>query len=184
MRKPSSTGSSDLDDIEDAQCELQMTPMIDVTFLLLIFFMCTLKFKVLEGSMGAHLPKDVGVSMGPADPLEKIVVRMDVVDQGTRMRPERDGGQRVYTAEDASEGLRFEYGADRVVHYQVGARSGLNQAEAIEALEALVKGNPEARCSIDARDGIIQDEVVQMLDAFLAADIRDVTFVGHRPSDE
>ncbi|MDF1837417.1 MAG: biopolymer transporter ExbD, partial [Planctomycetota bacterium] len=40
---------------------MDMTPMIDVTFLLLIFFMCTLKFKVLEGKLTAYLPKDVGV---------------------------------------------------------------------------------------------------------------------------
>ena len=42
------------DEIMDEKCELQMTPMIDVTFLLLIFFMCTLKFKVLEGKLGAY----------------------------------------------------------------------------------------------------------------------------------
>ncbi|MEL6716433.1 MAG: biopolymer transporter ExbD, partial [Planctomycetota bacterium] len=43
--------------IADEKHELEMTPMIDVTFLLLIFFMCTLKFKVLEGKLGAYLPK-------------------------------------------------------------------------------------------------------------------------------
>ena len=43
-------------------CDLPMTPMIDVTFLLLIFFMCTLKFKTLEGKLAAYLPKDVGVN--------------------------------------------------------------------------------------------------------------------------
>jgi len=34
-------------EINEEEHELEMTPMIDVTFLLLIFFMCTLKFKTL-----------------------------------------------------------------------------------------------------------------------------------------
>jgi biopolymer transport protein ExbD len=178
MRKPSSTGTSEHDEFKNAQCELQMTPMIDVTFLLLIFFMCTLKFKVLEGAMGAHLPKDVGVNIRDAEPVEKIVVRMDVVEPGTRMRPMRNGGLRPYTLEDAANELRFEYGSDRVIRYRVGARSGMDQSAAFEALRKLVEGNPEARCSIDPRSGVIQDEVVQVLDAFLAAGVKDVTFIG------
>ncbi len=43
--------------------------MIDVTFLLLIFFMCTLNFRTLEGHLSAYLPKDAGVNDGlPAEP--------------------------------------------------------------------------------------------------------------------
>ena len=38
--------------------------MIDVVFLLLIFFICTMKFKVLEGKLATVLPKDVGVNAG------------------------------------------------------------------------------------------------------------------------
>lgn len=179
MRKPSSTRSNDREDLENAQCELQMTPMIDVTFLLLIFFMCTLKFKVLEGTMGAHLPKDVGILDAPEAPIEKLVVRMDVIEPGTPMRPTREGTLRPYTTEDAAEGLRFQHGPDRVVNYSVGPRKGLTQKGAIDALLSLVEKNPEVRCSIDARDGVIQDEVVQVLDAFLSAGVQDVTFVGH-----
>lgn len=183
MRKPRSSSSTEREDLENEHCELQMTPMIDVTFLLLIFFMCTLKFKVLEGTMGAYLPKDVGVSRGPADPLEKIVVRLDVVEPGTRQRPEPGGELRPYTQADADQDLRFQYGNDRVVHYSVGARSGLTRSEAVEALGSLVESRPEARCSIDARNGVIQSEVVEMLDAFLAAGVQDVTFIGQHASD-
>ena len=41
--------------------ELNMTPMIDVVFQLLIFFMCSLHFKTLEGKMTSYLPKDKGL---------------------------------------------------------------------------------------------------------------------------
>lgn len=35
-----------------------LTPMIDVTFLILVFFLCTIKFKTLEGKLDSYLPKD------------------------------------------------------------------------------------------------------------------------------
>ena len=44
------------------EVEMQMTPMIDVTFLLLIFFLCSIKFKLLDGKLAAYLPRDVGVN--------------------------------------------------------------------------------------------------------------------------
>ena len=37
-----------------------MTPMIDVVFLLLVFFMLTMHFKEVEGKLISHLPKDYG----------------------------------------------------------------------------------------------------------------------------
>lgn len=41
--------------------ELPLAPMIDVIFQLLIFFMCTMHFKSLEGKLSSHLPKDKGL---------------------------------------------------------------------------------------------------------------------------
>ena len=59
-----------LSDIAEEEYKMEMTPMIDVTFLLLIFFLLTIKFKVLEGKLAAYLPKDVGVNSSPAEPKE------------------------------------------------------------------------------------------------------------------
>jgi len=55
-------------DIANEKIEMDMTPMIDVTFLLLIFFMCTIKFKTLEGKLAAYLPKGEGPSAAPVEP--------------------------------------------------------------------------------------------------------------------
>ena len=61
------------------ETKMEMTPMIDVTFLLLIFFLCTIKFKILEGKIPAYLPKDVGVNTTPIDKqLEKIEIDLGV----------------------------------------------------------------------------------------------------------
>lgn len=65
-------------DFVEQEIKTDMTPMIDVTFLLLIFFMCTLHFKSVEGMLPANLPKDIGVFSKPAKrtPEEPIYIRI------------------------------------------------------------------------------------------------------------
>ena len=55
-------------ELASSEAELEMTPRIDVSFLLLIFFMCTIKFKTLEGKLAAYLPKGEGPSAAPVEP--------------------------------------------------------------------------------------------------------------------
>ena len=64
-----------LREIEKEEAELNLTPMIDVVFLLLIFFLC-IDFKTLEAKLAAYLPKDLGVNTTDAEPIEKIDVRI------------------------------------------------------------------------------------------------------------
>lgn len=54
-----------------------MTPMIDVTFLLLVFFLCTMQFNELKMKHDLNLPKDIGGCSPQADEFERcdIVVR-------------------------------------------------------------------------------------------------------------
>ena len=63
---------------EDEPLEMQLAAMIDVVFLLLIFFMCVTKPKKLEGELMAHLPKLGGVSVEhpTTAPLEDAVVTL------------------------------------------------------------------------------------------------------------
>jgi len=69
------------------EVELQMTPMIDVTFLLLIFFMCSIKFKMLDGKLAAYLPRNVGVNATPVDQmLEKIDIEISVLTPSSPIR--------------------------------------------------------------------------------------------------
>ncbi len=73
------------DEAAREEVEMQMTPMIDVTFLLLIFFMCSIKFKLLDGKLAAYLPKDVGVNTTPIDDqMEKIEIQV-VRDKRTKI---------------------------------------------------------------------------------------------------
>ena len=57
--------------------ELMMTPMIDVVFQLLIFFMCGTKFRSPDGRVEAYLPKDVGTAAGQVNTeFDSIIVRV------------------------------------------------------------------------------------------------------------
>ena len=165
--------------VADEKCELDMTPMIDVTFLILIFFMCTLKFRVLEGKLGAHLPKDVGAVQGPETAEEPLKIRMDVVHEGTRVRYDADTGTEVpYTEDDAAQGLRFDFDETREVRYSTGAQRSTRIAEVRRWLEVT---GPEVRVVLDPREGIVQQDVVSVLDEAVAAGVGEVTFAGARP---
>ena len=173
------TDNKTLDEISKDKCELEMTPMIDVTFLLLIFFMCTLKFKVLEGKLGAYLPKDVGISGPVVPPLEKVDIRIDVANAGTKMRWDAATETEVpYTQADAAAGRRFFYGEDRRVKYTVGGHSAQDLGEVARRLRVFKLADPGMKATIDAREGTVHKDVVEILDSALTAGFDDITFRG------
>jgi biopolymer transport protein ExbD len=64
---------------QEANMELNMTPMIDVIFQLMIFFMCSIHFKSLEGKLLAYNPKDKGRPMEdyrPPPPIDEVRIRL------------------------------------------------------------------------------------------------------------
>ena len=71
-------GSSNIGEASDNPVGINVVPMVDVIFCLCLFFMCSLKFKQLEGKIETWLPKDRGVEQTPPDKivLEEIRVFM------------------------------------------------------------------------------------------------------------
>ncbi len=66
-----------LEEMAETEVSVDMTPMIDVVFQLLIFFMCTLRFITLEGMLAAQLPKDVGLNASSApQQLDKLKIQI------------------------------------------------------------------------------------------------------------
>ena len=112
--------------IEEA--ELDMTPMIDIVFQLLIFFLLSAKFIALEGQLSSYLPKDRGLqaSFSKIEPDEVIFflewVPDPVREETGRVRcqtinykatPGADSGQdHEFESQDATNG-QVEYGPDR-----------------------------------------------------------------------
>ena len=160
-----------LQELANEKHELEMTPMIDVTFLLLIFFMCTLKFKTLEGKLAAYLPKDVGVNSSQAEPVEKVEIRLQVV-------PGKEGNKVDPYGKPWSGTGRFLFDNTRVVQYSVGAKKTTNLVELSKRLKELHKQDNERPATIDAREGIVYGDVVKVLDEALYAGFTDITFVG------
>jgi biopolymer transport protein ExbD len=77
--------SSNIGEASDNPVGINVVPMVDVIFCLCLFFMCSLKFKQLEGKIETWLPKDRGVEQTPPDKivLEEIRVFMRWIDGRT-----------------------------------------------------------------------------------------------------
>jgi len=155
-------------EIQSEEQKLEMTPMIDVTFLLLIFFMCTIEFKTLEGRLSAYLPRDVGQSSAPAEADEKIEISIALIAEGTQVHP---GTGASWTG----RAPRFEY-AGREVAYRVGPREFPDLARVRTRLQQLYRADARRRVTIRAGSGAIYSDVVQVLDAAVEAGFTDISF--------
>jgi len=152
--------------------KIDMTPMIDVVFQLMIFFMCTIKFKTLEGKLSAYLPKDVGVNSSDAEPLEKVDIILKLVREGSKLHPYKDVAWN-------GEGP-FKYGPDRIVQYKVGSKEMTDLSELGDRLKKLYEATPDRAATIDSYTGVVYGDLVAVLDQALIAGFRDITFKGAR----
>ena len=70
-----------------APVSINLTPMIDVTFLLQIFFLVTSSFERPEGLLASRLPRrGEGAAASAALPISPIVVRLSPDGEGYRIR--------------------------------------------------------------------------------------------------
>lgn len=68
-------------EMADEEASIDLTPMIDVVFLLLIFFMC-MKFKSYEKKLNSELPDDQGLSSSASIPIDQLRIRL-ILQPGT-----------------------------------------------------------------------------------------------------
>jgi biopolymer transport protein ExbD len=88
---------------EDPKTEaISMTPMIDVVFQLLIFFMLSMHFKEVEGKLISQLPKEKGPrSSAPIDP-QLLEVRVVLCAGGDLRAHRQDKGGHEAAKKDGS----------------------------------------------------------------------------------
>ncbi len=109
--------------------ELKLTAMIDVVFLLLIFFMCTIKFRTPEGKIQSNLPEDSDapiiedieqiniVARRTGDTVELFINKdsfgSDFAAVETRLRSLRERFEKTGTPHifivDGSQDIQFQY---------------------------------------------------------------------------
>ena len=138
---------------------MNMTPMIDVTFQLIIVFLCSMKFRTLDQKVEATLPPD-GMATTPdrVAPVETLVrVRLDRAAAGAPTRLFLLGEPLGSAAEGEDPWTRLR---DRLVALRARA--------------------PEAIGEIDASPEVEHGEVLRALDGFLGAKVARVRFRGTR----
>lgn len=152
---------------EPDEIKMDFTSMIDVTFLLLIFFVVTLKFKVLEGRLDASLPKDMGTAAAPSPEIEKINVILLVSDPGTLGKDPDNRFLQKYTG--------------RKVRYEVGTQV-FRSLEDLQGFLA-IQNKAETPVTIDPRKGVINEDVMVVLDVIIREKFEKVSFAGTFEND-
>jgi len=161
------------------EVKMEMTPMIDVTFLLLIFFLCSIKFKVLEGKLQTYLPKDVGVNTTPA---QKMLEKIDIRIIRTENRAKKDlENIDVYKQWVADGGWK-----EQQVEIRLQDKPVKNLKELLLKLKEFRKNIPappegeddELKMNLEAMKGVIYEDVIKVVDVALEAKFTSITFRG------
>jgi len=88
---------------EDNPVNLNVVAMVDIIFCLCIFFMCSFKFKQLEGKFQSWLPKNKGTGAA-SDPGEIKEIRIAMLWDADEKKPKRMFGHK--TVSDGPEGMK------------------------------------------------------------------------------
>ncbi|MHC4942510.1 MAG: ExbD/TolR family protein [Planctomycetota bacterium] len=129
------------------EVRIQITPMIDVTFLLLIFFLCSIKFKMLDGKLATYLPKDRGAASSYPHLLERIEISLK------KSLPGPLGFQVFFN------GLRMK-----------------DLRELFFRLRAILETDDDLKAVIHPGQGIEYGDVIKVVNECLRAGLREITF--------
>ncbi len=138
-----------MDELTNEKAELQIAPLIDVVFLLLIYFMVSSTLKRTEADLTLALPGAISQSTEMEMPDEQII---EISADGTIML-----NNKTYTAQDKSDLAGLEY---TLLRYQ----------------QASILSKTKAMITIAAADDSAHERVVDVLNACAGAGIKNVTF--------
>lgn len=157
--------------------ELPLTPMIDCTFLLLIFFMLAARFRSEEGKLQAHLPKDRGQGKGDAT--------KDMQEVRVKLLWYSPDGRDKYTGLDGRLILKvstreFEWTRDMEGNPQPDWAALQQYIEQKKTAYRPPSENPSKTqpVIIDARPFVPFYWVVRALNTLVEAGIKDITFAA------
>lgn len=171
---------------ESEEVELDMTPMIDIVFNLLIFFMCAMKFKTQEGLIEAYLPKNRGQSSGtPQIDLNEVRIKLLWYSRDgrpTTVKTFREGGCVVLKVGDEMFNSAGEF-EDHVVRGSSMPELSPVWKELGAKIDAFKqgysgKGEKGLPVIIDARKQVPTKYVISTLNEVIRAGIQDVTFAA------
>jgi biopolymer transport protein ExbD len=178
---------------DDEVLAINLTPMIDVVFQLIIFFMCAMKFKTLEEKLKLDLPEKWGIEPSPArlPPPMSIAVRV-------RQTPEQ-GVPRIFLM---NEEIRPELGSGVGAPPRIPAGGGREAREAalerqkahwaryvapkLARLEEKLRHcvsvvSEDMRYEVDAAETVRHECAVGVIDTLVAAGIKNIHIRGATP---
>ncbi len=169
---------------EGEETEMNMTPMIDIVFQLIIFFLITLKFKTIDERIDANMPKDRGPNITPPSFEDKPKVKLKV------FRKNKADEATAYTLVkiDNSHRVRLPSGPWKGTQEDNQARlkaygEAMAQIRAILiAKRQAVLNDPELYAEIVSPkpDGgaVPEGDVISLLDTLVAVGMTDIRFEG------
>jgi len=171
------------------EAKMDMTPMIDAVFLLIIFFLC-IDFKILESKLPAYLPKSKGSQEVYEEPVSQLSVAIEVTNNGAKRYRNRHGSAtwqdpRTNEVREAAYQLR-----DHTIAWYVGSKFISDLDELKTQLETIYKN--KGTWQKDPKTGVLQPmsvviepqinacyaDVAQTVDAVTAASFTDINFGG------
>ena len=158
--------------------------MIDVTFLLLIFFIVTLKFKILEGRLDAALPKDRGTSTSEAEEIDKIDILIKVAEPGELIDEKGTKGLLLYEGRE----IKVQIGEQKFRYNPFAITNPEDPIPELTTFLQTLLDSPEysideTPVSLDARKGVVYGDIVVLLDVVIREKFQKVSFAGTQEQD-
>jgi biopolymer transport protein ExbD len=147
---------------EENPVAINVVAMVDIIFCLCLFFMCSLKFKPLDGRFDSWLPKEVGMTEGPVvkAAIDEIRVLLSWNPQQNRL--ERLFGQNPCAPDQAGDEKLRKLITDSYTGYKK-------------------RGNPDVPLILDVGPKVPWRSVVDVLDIGRDAGVQSLQFgVGTR----
>jgi biopolymer transport protein ExbD len=129
--------------------ELRMTPMIDVIFLLLVFFVCTANFQQIEGVLPTNM------SLSGSSPIEIVLPKLENLD----------------TAQ-----IRLTF--DNVPHWQIEGNQCRSIQNVQEVLQKLREIRQDIPVIIDSSENVPMEHVIDVYDACRSAGLSRIQFAA------
>jgi biopolymer transport protein ExbD len=155
--------------VVDYEAKMDMTPMIDCVFLLLIFFLCATKFKTLDYRLDASLPKDKGlrnVQVKPPKEIPEFRITVDAIPGAP---------------ENAYPRATFRIGRDTMVSLQ-NLNQMIQQEYWVIKNDARYQGE-KIPAVVDGQGDVDFEYVVTAINACVNARVDEINFAPPIPDD-
>jgi biopolymer transport protein ExbD len=156
------------------ETEIDMTPMIDIVFQLLIFFIVCTKIKKDEGSLTAYLPTDEGSAAAPPPPEQEF----QEVNIGLKKIPNKAKGGESLVDNGNDTVSRYYWNNEDVGYARTGLRELVTRLKSKDKEKDKIIINPDEESALW--------DVIQVLNICRVMAFKKVTFknkASKGPSD-